>query len=246
MNNDDDDSLLYVDDDDDWDDDDSEDWQKKEAEKIYNVDSQSKYGISITEIENIEDAGEHFINRSELDELGIGYIYSHNNVHTFDKKIKAALAILKRKIAKSGKKSCKIEDDELVDILKESQQSVSSFGIEGLRRVGNRLSLAPTKAAKTEAKKQDFNDLVSVCFSMLEDQLKTKEDKDGYSEYVRIDIKYTYHNRAGVITMLKKLFTWEEIVKRCDDDDDDQLKWWKMLWDDVSILEPKIVDPITK
>ena len=160
-------------------------------------------------------------------------------------KTKAELARLKRKIAKSGKKSCKIEDDDLVDILKESQQSVSSFGIEGLRRVGNRLSLAPTKATKTEPKKQDFNDLVNVCFRMVEQQLETKDD-DGYANCVSVECKYAYHNRAGVINMLKRLVTWKEVIKHANDVGyEDQLQWWKMLWDDVSIIEPK-VDPVTE
>ena len=70
--------------------------------RIFDVESQTKYHIKLTEIENMEDAGEHFVTDDELKEMGITAVSTWRPT-TFDTKIKAELNRLKRKIEKDRK-----------------------------------------------------------------------------------------------------------------------------------------------
>lgn len=213
------------------------------AERVFNIMSQSTYHIVIDEVENLEDVDEEFITFDELKEMGfdknrLSYLHGYTTL-VLDKKVKSALNVLKRAITKSGNKSVKIDDEELIEMFTSSEKFVSEF-VDGLRRVGNRLSLTPKKAEQTKVKKQDYSRLVNFSISYMRAQLAgVLENSYG----VQFDVTHAYNNRPAVIKMFKKLMTWDEFKtfsKKKFSNTDDDLKWVKMLWDDPTLLEEEV------
>lgn len=202
--------------------------------RMYNVESQSKYHIKVTEIENLEDATEAFITEDELNEMGVEYVSTWRPT-TFDKKIKRELNRLKRKIEKSTANSCKIDDEELVDCFKETETAVSDY-VKGLRRVGNRLSIH-TKAAKTKANKRDGKRFVDSAIRFISRQVNESmgiEDLD-----FCIEVRGGMENvHEGTFDFIRHNMTWENYEGWVNDQncyngcDEEEMKWRKVMYDD--------------
>lgn len=194
--------------------------------KVYDIEHQSKYGIHIKQVKNIEDAGDHFVTSDELEELGVsGYCYG--GYQTFDKKIKEALQELVAGI-KKGNKSCIIDDDELLEVLKGCHHPVSHF-LDGTRRVGNRL-FKHTKKEKTAPQKRDAQILIGYACRILH------EDKPWNIEFKFVS-KNSYEE---VIKIVKKLVTWKEMSTMMSEyNDEEDIKWVKAVWDKPSLFTQK-------
>jgi len=193
------------------------------SERVYEIQSQTKYSITITEIDNIEDCGDHFITQEELTEMGIRYNYG-TAPRLFDNKIKAEINRLISKIAE-GKKSIIIDDDELVEVLTSSSRAVSEF-VKGTRRVGNRLSLYTKKVVpQTKVKYKNWTTLVLAYERILKEKFE-----------VYVDVKRNDSDRKGFVEVFKKGFTWEDVLE-IDVVDKDDIEWCKKLWDNPELID---------
>jgi len=209
--------------------------------RIYDVESQTKYHIKLTEIDNIEDAGEHFVTEDELKEMGIDARYGVSTWRptTFDKKIKAELNRLVKKINKSSANSCKIDDDELVEMFVDTKCAVSDF-VKGLRRVGNRLSLH-SKKEKSSVNKRDAKRFLDSAVRFINHYWNT--------EYGHDDNDFCLEVRGGLENICEGTFMyivhnmeWNEYVNWVKDDDtnswvdEDDLQWYKLIYDNPAIF----------
>lgn len=199
--------------------------------KMYNVEVQTKYHLEVERIDNIEDAGEAFMTEEEIQEItGKDYI-SHTTY--FDKKIKAEIQKLVNKIKKSTANSCKIEDDELVEMFKNSHRSVSEW-VKGTRRVGNRLSLHE-KAAKSTANKRDGKRFIDVAVRFISE----KNNKENSHTDFLLEVRGGMENvHEGAFNFIRLNMTWDEYVKWNDTRnitetaDEETMKWRKVMYDD--------------
>ncbi len=206
--------------------------------RIYDVESQTKYHIKLTEIDNIEDAGEHFVTDDELKEMGIVNVSTWRPT-TFDTKIKAELNRLKKKIGKSTANSCKIEDDELVEMFVETKTAVSDY-VEGLRRVGNRLSLH-TKAVKKTVNKRDAKRFLDSAVRFI-NQYWNDEYEFDINDFC-LEVRGGLENiHEGAFRYIVHNMEWNEYadwVKNDDNNswvDEDDLQWYKLIYDNPAIF----------
>jgi hypothetical protein len=211
--------------------------------KVYDVESQGKYHIQVTEIDGIENAGEHFVTSDELKDMGITYVSSWGDgVQRFDKKIKKELTRLKNQIVKSGKKSCKIEDDELVECFTTGNGStfVSDF-VPGLRRVGNRLMLAPAKKEKTAPNKRDAKQFLGYAIRYINRYWNEEYGQDG-NDFC-LEIRGGLENcHEGAFRYVVHNMEWDEFVEWSEDEegyhrpDEEDLPFFKMIYDNPEIF----------
>lgn len=182
--------------------------------KIYDVEHQSKYGIQLTQVRNIEDAGDHFVTEDDLKEMGITNMWGGHQL--FKTKIIDEINRLLSTI-KEGRKSCIIDDEDLVDILKSSDSAVSDF-VEGTRRVGNRL-FRHTKVEKSKPQKQDASQLINTACRIV-----THDHRFG------LEFKYVSGNQyEPAIKLIKKLVTWKQVQAHCEEWSQ-ETKWMEMVW----------------
>jgi hypothetical protein len=190
--------------------------------RLFTIDSESKYHLQLTEITNIEDAGDDFLTEEEIHEM----LGTDGHISTYAPIIRRQLVIdelsaFKAEMKTNNKKSMIIDNAELVTFLTESTYSVSDF-VKGLRRVGNRLSLH-TKAEKTEPTKKDLQALINCgcrCISK----------KYGYE----FDIRYAYQNYLGAVEVIQKVVTFDELttfIETSHSDWTNQLRWFKSIWE---------------
>lgn len=212
--------------------------------RYFEVEHQTKYYIKLTKIDNIEDAGEAFIDEDELAAMGISYSWSGTTI--FDKKVKNALTRLERKIQKSTTNSCKIEDTELVDMLKETESPVSDF-VPGLRRVGNRLSIY-TKPAKVKANKRDGKRFLDTAVRYIKYKFNEQYgslDECGHSAFV-IEVKGGMENVCeAAFRFVVNNIKWDEYVEWLSDPEMrngfgtcivDDLEWFKTIYDNPAVF----------
>jgi hypothetical protein len=188
------------------------------TDRIFTIDSQSKYRIEFTEIEDLENCPDEFVTEDELTGMGVDYFHSGNML--LKSKIKQELTIYLSRI-QEGKKSIKIDDEELIEALKD--YPVSSF-VPNTRRVGNRLS-RHIKAERTTANHNDWKSLLHRHKELI---------KERYDVHVNID--QSCSDRVGAVDFLKKNFTWDEVKREQDDVD---VSFWKMIWDNPEISKKK-------
>ncbi len=192
--------------------------------KIFEIESQSRYRIKISTLENLEDAGEDFITEEELTELGITQHYG--GTRYFDSKIKTALNEVLSSI-KDGKKSGLIKDDDLVECLKESYYPVSHW-VTRTRRVGNRLFKGTAKKEQEVPSFANWKQLVEACNSYL----SNKYDTD-------MNINPNQSDRVKTIDMYKLSVDWDGLEVHFTEGsyyDDDNIKWYKSMWEDSKTI----------
>ena len=197
--------------------------------RIFTIESQSKYRISVDEIENIEDAGDDFVTEDELNEMGVTSYYSATYLMS---NIKEALLEVKASI-KDGKKSAIIKDEELLETLKNSHYYSCSDFLDNTRRVGNRMFYYPEGVTpqQTKPKFANWKELVWMCRGLVNLAYGTD-----------IDIRVNSSNRVKTIDMYKKLLEWEVLEKEftgkgnsCSSTPD-EIKWMKQMWEDSETI----------
>ena len=192
-------------------------------ERLYTIEEESPFHFQVKLIENIEDAGDIFYTHDEMCELlGTSSVSTYGP--TFKRgKIQEELNRLKQKIVESGKTSVVIDNVELVEFFQTQRTlSVSDF-VEGLRRVGNRLSIH-TKTERTLFNKKDVQVLITACINIINSQAK-----------FRFDIKYVHEDYAKAVELVKKLVTFEQVMEHADHDTwnryTDHKRFFKDIWD---------------
>lgn len=194
--------------------------------KLFEIESQTDYAITITRIENIEDCGDNFITEEELRDMGItGLYFSDTETRVLRAKIRSELQALIAAIPK-GKKSIIIPNADLVQALKDSSRlyAVSDF-LEGTRRVGNRLFIHTKKVVEQkEVKYSNWTQLVNAYERIMHKTYK-----------VRVSIRLNDSDRSGFVKAMKKGISWQEVVDTNLFSDAD-LVWCKKLWDNPELI----------
>lgn len=208
------------------------------SDTYYEVEEQSKYYIIINKIDSLEEAMDVVYTSEELKELyGIDERYYYGTGHRFfKKKIAGVLNGYKRKIPE-GKKSIKIDDDELIEALKvayDKGYSLSDY-IKGCRRVGNRLYIH-TKKAKAKATKRDAKNFLNSFVWYLRSVSGLLLDLTG-------DMNDNVSETS--INWVRNQATWDEYVEwvRADHPrrqwympSDDDLVWYKQVYDNPTMF----------
>lgn len=177
-------------------------------EYVYEVDRHSPYLMTLS-AKPIEDVGDEFMTEEEFVESGLtgshGLEYmARNNIsrQILDKpKIRAYLNGVLADI-KPGKKSGKIDDQDLIDALKESDTSASQI-ISGTRRVGNRLyrnAPKPKPLPDDKVRYKDWTKLINVVQTYLQKE---------YGLDIKIGVVCTDRHKS--VEFVKKLVTVKEL-----------------------------------
>lgn len=194
---------------------------------IFVIDERTKYTTKFRRIDNIEDAGDEFFSLEEMHEIVGDNFYCHNEGSAQNTPaIVAELADWKNKLIASGKKTIVITDVELVDVLTNATTCFASDFVAGVRRVGNRLSLAPEKALKKVADKRDFSRLVNVCHLTI-----NKGQKYDFS------LTYCNDDRVGALTLLKKLLKWEDLAWSEFKFTTEEHSFMQEIWDNPAMFD---------
>ena len=193
--------------------------------KIFAIEAQTKYHIEIKTIKNLEDAPEDFITEEELTELGVTSMYG--GTRYFNSKIKTAMNLVLASI-KDGKKSAIIKDDDLLEMMKESYHSASSW-IPNTRRVGNRLFKGINKKKEqTIPSFTNWRQMVYACNNYLCSTFK-----------VDLNVNANKSDRVTTIDMYKLSIDWESFesyISESSQYDEDDIKWYKMMWEDSATI----------
>ena len=129
---------------------------------FFDIQEQSKYVVTVSQPKNMEDLSDSFISREELKEL-TGHDYktvgAGGRTIMFRNMIAAEVKKLTDKLDASGKKSIRIEDEELLEVLQ--GRYFSSFSPSGeYGRYGDRVCYARRyKRKKTKATQGDVREL---------------------------------------------------------------------------------------
>ena len=204
-------------------------------DKVYEVDADTKYMISLRPVKNIEDCGDLFYTEDELKDMGVRpYPWSDNVGHyLLRSKAKEELSSLLASIAK-GKKSTLIKDDDLIEALKKTDTPVSDL-VPGTRRVGNRLfKHTPKKKEQTQVVYKNWSVLWNVALRYIRDEYKTP-----------LTITVSDTDRHKSVKFIKKFVTYDELKKWYDEhekdlyfmhDMDEHWKWIKVIFDDPTTV----------
>lgn len=189
--------------------------------EFYDVHEQTKYKITISQPENIEELSDLFITREELTSLvGRGIWVSSTSPSTFylENVISQEIAKLGKKLDESGKKTIPIDDDELLEALKGSY--VSDYDEEGrFGRHGDRLCYA--RRYKRVKKKPTKGD---VRFMWSHFQHAFRHKYGCYPSHIP-----TYDRHLTMFKAYQKIVGWKAFIATVHDKDD--RKWFRMIWE---------------
>jgi hypothetical protein len=187
---------------------------------FYDIHEQTKYKITISQPENVEELSDMFTTKEELESLvGTGIWINGNSKRSFflDKVISEEIAKLGKKLDESGKKTILIEDHELLDALKGSY--VSDYDAEGrFGRHGDRLCYA---RRYTRKKTKPTQGDVRAMWSQLQYAFRRK-----FGCYPSHIPRYDRH-----LTMFKawqKIIGWKAFIAGVGNKED--RKWFRMIW----------------
>lgn len=223
--------------------------------RVFFIEEQSRYYVKLVEIQNIEDAGDDFITEDDAVELLGKTPIAYRSFHEFflKERIVSELSTLKQEMLKKGKKSTIIRDEELVEVLKKSPNSweggkISDY-VEGLRRVGNRLSLHKKKE-KTDPNKRDAKWFLDLCMYFL---------RDKHLLHLELRGSTVDNVSQSSITFIRSVVNWKEFEEWFNFNKDngphfhlrnyftaDNLKLYKQVYDNPAMFrkdeEESIVD----
>lgn len=190
--------------------------------EFYDIHEQTKYKITISKPEKMEELSDLFITKDELDDaLGKhSYYFTGNNERTLllNSVIASAVDEWGAKLDESGKKTLIIEDEELLDVLKEHY--VSDFDISGrYGRHGDRICYARRyKRKKTKPTQGD----VRLLWNYL---MYGFRDKFGcYPSHIPL-----YDRHLSMFNAYKKIVGWRLVRKQiCDKT---VVKFFRQIWD---------------
>lgn len=202
--------------------------KQKMQERLYEIEEQTRYYIKIKEIHSIEEAVDVCYTQDELRELGGGNIWYGNDIrllrHNFIADINEVLGTIKK-----GKSSAVCKNEDLLDVIKTQQLSLSQF-VTGTRRVGNRFGRVPASKPKVQTRVmvydwEFFANMFRIC--MFECTISVPGNMS------RID-------KRKFMEQFKKLVSWEECVKLDERLKDPEFNCWKKkLYDNPTLIETK-------
>lgn len=190
-------------------------------ESFYDIVDQSKYRIIISKPKKMEELSDLFITREELDALVGGRRYINGegpHQFTLRSEITAAVKTLTEKLDASKKKTIPIDDEELVDILKENYLSDFTDGTDAYGRFGDRICYARQyKRKKTKATQTDVYHLWGALSSGFNRKFST------WPPHIP---KYDRHIR--MFKAFKKIVGWRQVRASANKE---EAKFYRQIWD---------------
>ena len=190
---------------------------------FYDIHEQTKYQITFSKPENMEDLSDLFITHEELQDLVGGHYYvSGDSKQTInlDNVITAAVTAWSDKLEASGKKTLLIDDEELLDVLKRgylsdhTEDNHTKFG-----RHGDRICYARQwKRKKTKVTQGD----VAVLWGYLSSGFHAK-----FNVWPSHIPRYDRHIR--MFKAFKKIVGWRRV--RMQMHDKPRVRFFRQIWD---------------
>lgn len=186
---------------------------------FFNVHDQTKYSITISRPETIEQLNDWFISEEELEELIGRRVYAKAKPVTYKLKesVRAEVKKWAEKLDASGKKTLLIDDDELLEVLKEGYMAdyAPDYG-----RHGNRICFARRyKRVKKRATQGDARTLWIHIFPVA------FRNKFGcYSPHVAV-----YDRNVTLFKAFKKILGWKAV--RASISNTENVKFYRQIWD---------------
>ena len=192
--------------------------------QFYDVLEQSKYQIKVSKPETVDQLSDLFITEEELQAIvGRHFHFYGKEPRSFVLRevISAELGKWAEKLDASGRKTLIIEDDELLDVMKDKCLYMTDFfdGDDTYGRHGDRICYARRyKRKKTKPTKGDVRDLWSHFIYAWYKKF------DCYPPHIPL-----YDRHLKQFLAFKKILGWR--IVRAQMYDKDRVKWFRQIWD---------------
>ena len=189
---------------------------------FYDVHEQTKYQITISKPANMEDLSDMFITAEELRDLtGSSYFNVGEGAKPIclQSVVEAEVNKLTEKLDASGKKSLLIEDEELLEVLKNGYLSDFLNGSDEFGRHGNRICYA--RRYKRKKHKATQSDVTGLWFA-LQDAFKAK-----FNVYPSHIPRYERH--IPMFKAFQKIVGWRRV--RATTTNKERAKFYRQIWD---------------
>ena len=194
-----------------------------EPAEFFDIHDQTKYQIIISRPKNPEDLSDLFVTRAELMDLCgenhyIGYNKDAKQTITLRNVVTKNTMEWGEKLIASGKKTLRIDDEDLLVVLKQGHLSDYTEGAESFGRHGDRICFSRQfKRKKTKPTQGDVNDLWSCMFYAFRDKFNV------YPSHVP-----RYDRGISMFKAFKSIVGWRRTVKHCRSD---HKKFYRQIWD---------------
>jgi hypothetical protein len=189
--------------------------------EFYDIHDQTLYKIVVSKPENVEDLSDLFITKEELSSL-VGREYFHvgaKTQFTLDSVVSQEILKWGDKLIKSKKKTLAIDDEELLDVIKERPLSSFLPGDDRFARRSDRICFAKSyKRKKVKATRGDLRSLwTSLWYGFYH--------KYGcYPPHIPV-----YDRSLAQFKAWKGIVGWRLIAKTTPDKT--QRKFYRQIWD---------------
>lgn len=190
---------------------------------FFDIHEHTRFQITISKPEKVEELSDLFVTRDELrDIIGDRFFYHGTGQRTFrlTSVVESEVKVLTDKLDASGKKTLRIEDQELLDVLKSGYLSDYTPGCDLYGRHGDRICYARRyKRKKLKATQGD----VSTLWSCMMHAFRVK-----YGCYPSHIPRYDRH--IPMFNAWKKIVGWRRTRRQMSNPDN--VKFYRQIWDD--------------
>lgn len=190
--------------------------------EFYDIQEQTKYKITLSKPENMEELSDLFITEEEAKDLiGPGFWIHGTDSRTVIMKneVERAVAHWAEKLEESGRKTLPIDDEELLDVLKEGYLSDFTPQTDKYGRHGDRICYARQhRRVKKKATQGD----VQALWSYLQHGFRQKYGC--YPSHIP-----RYDRGITMFKAFKKIVGWRRV--RAEIKDKTYVKFIRQIWD---------------
>lgn len=193
--------------------------------KFYDIHEQTKYQVVVSRPENAEDLSDLFLTEEELlDMVGenyyLGNIGNNPRTITLNSVITADVKKWTDKLEESGKKTLRIEDEDLLEVLKQGYITNYTSGDDRFGRHGDRICYARRyKRVKKKATQGDVRNLWIHVF-----QCAFRSKYGCYMPHIP-----TYDRHLSLFKAMKDILGWRRCRKFMGSRED--AKFYRQIWD---------------
>lgn len=192
--------------------------------KFYDIHEQTKYQVTVSSPESVEELSDLFITEEELQDLvGRNCYIGGSGERTFILKNVATVELEKwaDKLDASGKKTLVIDDPELLDLLK-TNSYVSDFISNKYGRHGDRICYSQRyKRKKTKPTKADVRQIWNTFQWAFRDKFGC------YPSHIPL-----YDRHLSMFKAYQKILGWKRVSKQLRNSyDSTYMKFFKQIWD---------------
>lgn len=191
-------------------------------EEFYDILEQTKYRITVSKPKNMEDLSDLFVTKDEL----LTLIGRHQYLGGTEKRsiimngvVCTELKIWTDKLIASGKKTLRIDDEDLLDVVKKGYLTDFMEDDDRFGRHGNRICFARQfKRKKTKVTQGDVTKVWGYFTCAFYDKFKTRPSHiPRYDRHVRM------------FNAFKKIVGWRLMRKQMSDKT--MVKFYRQIWD---------------